>query len=83
VRAPRGLRCGDDPVIRFWWTFCEPCQQPARWTGPPPSHGGDGKDARGKGGEWWAPLKQVDSPARGGEVLHAPRTACTCPSAIL
>ncbi|KAL3909481.1 MAG: hypothetical protein SGPRY_009411, partial [Prymnesium sp.] len=31
-----------DPIVRFWWTYCEPCQQPFHWQGPPPSQGGDG-----------------------------------------
>eukprot|EP01065_Artemidia_motanka_P053101 TRINITY_DN9772_c0_g1_i1.p1 TRINITY_DN9772_c0_g1~~TRINITY_DN9772_c0_g1_i1.p1 ORF type:complete len:197 (+),score=45.52 TRINITY_DN9772_c0_g1_i1:79-669(+) len=43
-----------DPLIRFWWSHCEPCQQPFHWDGPPPSQGG-------KGGEWWAPLKCLTS----------------------
>ena len=41
-----------DPIVRFWWTYCEPCQQPLSWSGPPPSQGGKG--------EWWSPLKQVN-----------------------
>ena len=42
-----------DPIVRKWWTYCEPCQVPAKWDGPPPSAGGDG----GEGSEWWAELK--------------------------
>ena len=36
---------GEDPVVRFWWTYCEPCQEPFHWKGPPPSQGGDGDPA--------------------------------------
>eukprot|EP01062_Namystynia_karyoxenos_P067466 TRINITY_DN61422_c0_g1_i1.p2 TRINITY_DN61422_c0_g1~~TRINITY_DN61422_c0_g1_i1.p2 ORF type:complete len:226 (+),score=90.08 TRINITY_DN61422_c0_g1_i1:76-678(+) len=43
-----------DPLIRFWWSHCEPCQEPFHWTGPPPSQGGCG-------GNWWAPLKLLNS----------------------
>lgn len=43
----------NDPTIKFWWTHCEPCQEPFQWTGPPPSQGGTG----GEGGAWWAPMK--------------------------
>ena len=46
-----------DPVIRKWWSFCEPCQEPAQWEGPPPSAGGDG----GPNSAWWAPLKCLNS----------------------
>ena len=46
-------KCSDDPIILFWWTHCEPCQQPLHWEGPPPSQGGTGhpdyKD------QWWSP----------------------------
>jgi len=49
---------GADPVVRFWWTFCEPCQEPLHWQGPPPSQGGTGDPKYP--GEWWAPLKQVN-----------------------
>ena len=47
-----------DPVVRFWWTFCEPCQEPLHWTGPPPSQGGRGDP--GHPGEWWAPMRMVN-----------------------
>lgn len=43
----------NDPTIKFWWTHCEPCQEPFQWSGPPPSQGGTG----GEGGAWWAPMK--------------------------
>lgn len=43
----------NDDIIKFWWTYCEPCQDPLTWEGPPPSQGGTG----GPGGAWWAPLK--------------------------
>ena len=46
------------PVVRFWWTFCEPCQEPLHWKGPPPSQGGDGHPAYP--GQWWSPLRQVN-----------------------
>ena len=49
-----------DPIVRFWWSYCEPCQEPANWYGPKPSHGGTGKNAKGEGGDWWQPLKQVN-----------------------
>mmetsp|Transcript_2926 Transcript_2926/g.4204 ORF Transcript_2926/g.4204 Transcript_2926/m.4204 type:complete len:196 (-) Transcript_2926:1140-1727(-) len=39
-----------DPVVRYWWSYCEPCQDPLNWSGPPPSQGGTD-------GEWWAPLE--------------------------
>lgn len=39
-------------MIRFWWTHCEPCQEPLQWEGPPPSQGGTG----GPGGAWWASM---------------------------
>lgn len=51
-------RVGADPVVRFWWTYCEPCQAPLHWTGPPPSQGGTG-DPRHPG-EWWSPLTCVN-----------------------
>lgn len=51
-------RVGEDPVVRYWWTFCEPCQQPFHWQGPPPSQGGSGDPKYP--GEWWAPLKMVN-----------------------
>jgi len=44
-----------DPIVRWWWSFCEPCQEPFHWSGPPPSQGGGGDPARP--GEWWAPLR--------------------------
>ena len=47
-----------DPIVRFWWTYCEPCQTPLHWKGPPPSQGGQG--APGYEGQWWAPLQQVN-----------------------
>lgn len=34
-----------DPIVRFWWTHCEPCQEPFHWQGPPPSQGGNGDPA--------------------------------------
>jgi hypothetical protein len=46
-----------DPIIRFWWTFCEPCQEPLHWSGPPPSQGGKGEP--GFKGQWWSPMKMV------------------------
>lgn len=46
-----------DPITRFWWSYCEPCQQPLHWTGAPPSQGGAG-DPSFKG-QWWSPLKLV------------------------
>ena len=49
---------GEDPIVRFWWTYCEPCQEPFHWAGPPPSQGGTGDPKHP--GEWWAPLKQVN-----------------------
>ena len=51
-------RIASDPVTRYWWTFCEPCQQPLHWKGPPPSQGGTG-DAEHPG-QWWSPLKLVN-----------------------
>mmetsp|Transcript_1865 Transcript_1865/g.4285 ORF Transcript_1865/g.4285 Transcript_1865/m.4285 type:complete len:176 (-) Transcript_1865:272-799(-) len=45
-----------DPVVRKWWSYCEPCQEPFNWEGPPPSQGGDG----GEGGEWWSPMEEVN-----------------------
>ena len=48
-----------DPIVRFWWSYCEPCQEPMHWVGPPPSQGGTG-DARYPG-QWWAPLQQLNS----------------------
>lgn len=47
-----------DPIVRFWWTFCEPCQTPLHWKGRPPSQGGAG-DPKWPG-EWWSPLRQVN-----------------------
>ena len=54
-------RVAADPVVRFWWSHCEPCQRPARWAGPPPSQGGDGAaaDVGAPPGDWWASLKLV------------------------
>ena len=46
-------RVAADPVVRFWWTYCEPCQEPLHWSGPPPSQGGAGDPAHP--GEWWSP----------------------------
>mmetsp|Transcript_10730 Transcript_10730/g.17424 ORF Transcript_10730/g.17424 Transcript_10730/m.17424 type:complete len:198 (-) Transcript_10730:134-727(-) len=46
----------DDEVVRKWWSFCEPCQEPFKWEGPPPSKGGDG----GPDGSWWAPMEEVN-----------------------
>lgn len=46
-----------DPVVRFWWSHCEPCQEPLHWRGPPPSQGGLGDPAHP--GEWWSPLQLV------------------------
>ncbi|KAJ9446721.1 L-rhamnose mutarotase [Diplonema papillatum] len=45
-------KVSDSPIIRFWWSYCEPCQEPLHWSGPPPSQGGKG--------EWWAPLKPLN-----------------------
>eukprot|EP00755_Sulcionema_specki_P013415 Sspe_Gene.53900::Locus_29772_Transcript_1_1_Confidence_1.000_Length_737::g.53900::m.53900 len=42
-----------DPMIKYWWSFCEPCQEPLKWSGPPPSQGGKG--------DWWSPLKCINS----------------------
>jgi L-rhamnose mutarotase len=47
-----------DPVVRFWWSFCEPCQEPRHWDGAPPSQGGCGKPSHPS--EWWSPLKLVN-----------------------
>ena len=47
-----------DPIVRFWWTHCEPCQAPLHWKGPPPSQGGGGDPSYP--GQWWSPLKQVN-----------------------
>lgn len=47
-----------DPIVRFWWTHCEPCQVPLHWDGPPPSQGGQGHTDHP--GQWWAPLTQVN-----------------------
>ena len=41
--------CDADPVVRNWWSYCEPCQDPLHWEGPPPSQSGTG----GPGGAWW------------------------------
>ena len=38
----------NDPEIKHWWTYCEPCQEPLQWEGPPPSQNGKG----GPGGAW-------------------------------
>ena len=46
-----------DPIIRKWWSYCEPCQEPAQWEGPPPSAGGGG----GPNSAWWASLKCLNS----------------------
>jgi hypothetical protein len=40
----------NDPIVRRWWTYTEPCQEPFKWEGKPPSQGGDG----GPGGSWWS-----------------------------
>ena len=48
----------NDPEIKHWWTYCEPCPAPLHWKGPPPSQGGTGDPQYP--GEWWAPLKQVN-----------------------
>eukprot|EP00512_Aurantiochytrium_limacinum_P000530 CAMPEP_0171493308 /NCGR_PEP_ID=MMETSP0958-20121227/4892_1 /TAXON_ID=87120 /ORGANISM="Aurantiochytrium limacinum, Strain ATCCMYA-1381" /LENGTH=210 /DNA_ID=CAMNT_0012026921 /DNA_START=233 /DNA_END=865 /DNA_ORIENTATION=- len=45
-----------DPVVKSWWSFCEPCQEPLKWEGPPPSEGGTG----GMGGEWWASMTNIN-----------------------
>ena len=42
-----------DPIVRRWWSYCEPCQEPYKWSGPPPSQGGTG----GEGGQWWAEMR--------------------------
>ena len=43
----------NDPMVRKWWSLCEPCQIPfpGQWSEeePPPSEGGTG-------GDWWKPL---------------------------
>ena len=48
----------NDPIIRKWWSYCEPCQIPfsqySQLDIPPPSKGGGGGE--GKSGDWWAPL---------------------------
>jgi len=49
---------GADPVVRFWWSFCEPCQEPLHWTGLPPSQGGRGMPSHP--GEWWSPMSLVN-----------------------
>lgn len=45
-----------DPIVKKWWSFCEPCQEPLNWSGPPPSQGGTGN-----GGQWWAELELINS----------------------
>ena len=52
-------RVAADPIVRFWWTYCEPCQVPLHWQGPPPSQGGTGDP--NYPGQWWSPLKHVNS----------------------
>ena len=47
-----------DPIVKLWWTYCEPCQVPLHWKGPPPSQGGVGDPEHP--GEWWAPMVQVN-----------------------
>ena len=42
-------KCSDNEMIKFWWSYCEPCQEPLHWEGPPPSQGGTG--------DWWSPMK--------------------------
>ena len=52
----------NDPIIRKWWSYCEPCQIPfsqySQLDIPPPSKGGGGGggEGEGKSGDWWAPL---------------------------
>ena len=46
-----------DPIVLRWWSFCEPCQEPLQWSGPPPSQGGSG----GPGGQWWSDLELLNS----------------------
>ena len=48
----------NDPVVRFWWSYCEPCQDPLHWEGLPPSQGGQGSASHPC--QWWSPLKQVN-----------------------
>ena len=47
-----------NPIVRFWWTYCEPCQEPFHWAGPPPSQGGTGHPRYPH--QWWSPLTQVN-----------------------
>ena len=51
-------RCGSDPIINFWWSHCEPCQEPLHWKGPPPSQGGKGDPDFLD--EWWSPMKMLN-----------------------
>jgi L-rhamnose mutarotase len=51
-------KCVNDPIINFWWTHCEPCQEPFHWSGPPPSQGGHGDPAYPD--QWWAPMKMLN-----------------------
>ena len=48
-------KIAEDPTTHEWWRQCEPCQEPLKWEGKPPSEGGDG----GAGGSWWAPAEEV------------------------
>jgi len=53
------IKVEKDPVVRFWWSYCEPCQESYLWQGPPPSQGGTGASGEDKG-IWWAPLIQMN-----------------------
>ncbi|GBG24065.1 Hypothetical Protein FCC1311_002832 [Hondaea fermentalgiana] len=50
-------RIARDPVVKSWWSFCEPCQEPLNWHGSPPSQGGSGG---GGDNEWWATLTNIN-----------------------
>jgi len=41
----------NDPIVREWWSYCEPCQEPfSQWIR------GSRYPSLGGGGDWWAPL---------------------------
>jgi len=46
-------KISEDPIVKLWWSYCEPCQDPLHWDGPPPSQGGSN-------GNWWEPLVCVN-----------------------
>eukprot|EP01061_Rhynchopus_euleeides_P038158 TRINITY_DN65584_c0_g1_i1.p2 TRINITY_DN65584_c0_g1~~TRINITY_DN65584_c0_g1_i1.p2 ORF type:complete len:206 (+),score=78.52 TRINITY_DN65584_c0_g1_i1:32-619(+) len=46
-------RLNEDPGSHFWWSYCEPCQEPMDPSVTvPPSKGGK---------VWWSPLKLINS----------------------